>query len=738
MFFLNPWVLVAGAAVAIPIVLHLWRRRPQRMLFPAIQFIQERHQQARRKLRLREVLLLLLRVLALTALTLGFARPVVGPAAMLTAESASARVVVVIDNSVRMDYSDGKQSRLDRAKQAAGRLISQLPTGCSLAVIDCQPGPIGFEADRAGALSRLRQVRALPGAQPVAAATLRACELLATGNSGGGEVVVISDCTAPGWPKETVAAIRKQLQSHSGLRISVVDVGAEESFNIRLGELQVVPEVASPGDNVYVRTTLAAPMADSFAVELFVGPVHPDASAKLGRLTAASTPAAVSPRVERRGLQTVTVAPDGEGQVQFGFAVHEEGFYQGYVALAQADALLWDNRRYFTVHVRPPERVLLVAPKQALDRTVYLRLMLEPEELTKFGQGRFRCEVLDQARLAEGDLSAYAVIALVDPQPLGTTQAQRLYQYVSQGGGLAIFLGAEAADPRAWEAEPVNSLLPARPLRQARVPEGTWLRPESYHHPILQPLEPYAGKLPWELAPVFRYWQLSAPAGDASTIVSFSDGQPALVERRLGAGRVLLLATPLSDPPREGSWNLFTAGECWPLLAVVHRMFVYLSQKEWLPVHFWSAPQLVVRLPREPTSTPRLAHQAGMELDRSLLLEHKGALVEIPGGELVGNYLLQFGPEPTGDIFGFSVNIRASQTDLTHCGKELREELAAESFHLVRSVDELALTRRFQAGGVELSGYLLLAAALLFLAELVVANRFYAGAEQKPAQPRSD
>ncbi len=730
-------MLVAGGAALAPIILHMWRRRPQRIVFPAVQFIREGHQQVQRKLRLRELLLLVLRVFALLALTLGLARPIVGPGGPTPSTSAPRRLVLIVDNSVRMDYVDGRSSRLERAKEIAERFISRLPLGCSIAVVDCQGGPIGFEADRAGAIAKLRRIRAVSGALPVAAAALRGCELLVSDGEGVGEVTVVSDLTTPGWPSETIAALRQVLSTHPGIRLSIVDVGAEESANLQFGDLQVLPEIAAPGDTVYVRTLLAGSISGSFTVELYLryhgARMEEEAFSPQTVRTRGDTLAQACG--EKRGMQTVSLDAGSKAEIQFGFPVQRMGFYQGCVALAHPDPLEWDNRRYFTVMVRPAEPVLLVAPNEVEERTLYIRLMLEPEELTKFGLGRFRCEIVGQSQLATVDFSGFSVVALVDPQPIEEAAAQRLYEYVLQGGGLLILLGAQAEDPRSWQGDVVTKLLPATPLRQARAPDGIVLRPESFQHPILQSLEPYAGNLPWDLAPVFRYWQLSQFGSDVYTVISFSDGQPALVEKNIGQGRVLLFTTPFSDPPREGSWNWFTAGECWPLLAVVQQLFLYLSQKELLQLQLWSSPRLIGRLPKDPVGTPRLITVAGVPAGEFVLLEHKGRVVEIPGTHLVGNYRLEFTSDGARDFYGFSVNIRQADTDLRHCGKEVRAALSSERVEVVPSLDELSVAKEWRASGRELSGYFLIAAALFFLAELVVANRFYGDAEKASPRP---
>lgn len=81
MFFLNAPILTGLALTAIPIVLHfLFKQKPKKLLFPALQLIQQRRKQSMRRLRMKHFWLLLLRILVLVLLVLAIARPSLPPA----------------------------------------------------------------------------------------------------------------------------------------------------------------------------------------------------------------------------------------------------------------------------------------------------------------------------------------------------------------------------------------------------------------------------------------------------------------------------------------------------------------------------------------------------------------------------------------------------------------------------------------------------------------------------------
>ena len=76
MGFLSPLFLIGAAAAAVPIVLHLLRREPEtRVRFAAVHLLRHAPVEHSSRRRLRELLLLALRVAALLLLALAFARP---------------------------------------------------------------------------------------------------------------------------------------------------------------------------------------------------------------------------------------------------------------------------------------------------------------------------------------------------------------------------------------------------------------------------------------------------------------------------------------------------------------------------------------------------------------------------------------------------------------------------------------------------------------------------------------
>src|SRR6188508_602749 len=105
--FLTPLFLVGALAAAIPLVIHLSRsRRTKKMRFSTTRFFTDQFLRSYRMSRLKEVLLLLCRMAVCGLLALAFARPLVLPKGQTFLFGSSRAVVLVLDNSASMGYTE--------------------------------------------------------------------------------------------------------------------------------------------------------------------------------------------------------------------------------------------------------------------------------------------------------------------------------------------------------------------------------------------------------------------------------------------------------------------------------------------------------------------------------------------------------------------------------------------------------------------------------------------------------
>lgn len=116
MIYQNPKLLYALFAIAIPILIHLFNlRRHKTVYFSSIRFLKEIKNRRRRTYQLRNILILLSRILAITCLVLAFAKPYIPS----EKGDISNDIFIYIDNSQSMDIDFGDGNLLNNAKKKA-------------------------------------------------------------------------------------------------------------------------------------------------------------------------------------------------------------------------------------------------------------------------------------------------------------------------------------------------------------------------------------------------------------------------------------------------------------------------------------------------------------------------------------------------------------------------------------------------------------------------------------------
>src|SRR5689334_218980 len=128
-FFLNPGFLGALALVSIPLIIHLLRRRKLKVIrWAAMEFLRQSQKKQSRRLRIEEIILLILRMLIVAIAVLAFTRPVLRSLGVpLLSQNARVHAIIVLDNSFSMGYrhADGKTS-WERAQTAANDILTSI------------------------------------------------------------------------------------------------------------------------------------------------------------------------------------------------------------------------------------------------------------------------------------------------------------------------------------------------------------------------------------------------------------------------------------------------------------------------------------------------------------------------------------------------------------------------------------------------------------------------------------
>ena len=713
MTFVNASLLAGSVLIAVPILLHLiMRQKPRLLEFPALRFLQKRHDTNQRRLRLRHLLLLLLRAGAIGLLALALARPSMKFSSNLGSQESPVAAVLVFDVAPHMQYRHQNQTRLEAARELGLWILGQLPRESQIAVLDTGMVERGFDADRGLSKQRIQRLEIMNSSQPLARVVGEAARVLTQGDLGEKrrELYIFTDLSRAAWPADAAAAIQDRLNEVSGAAIYVIDVGVAEPADFALGEVRLSQQVLSAGGSVDVATNVSAVGASGErTVELHV--VAPDRTS------------------QKVGEKTVVLKSGEARPVEFRLSDLKTCTHQGFIRLMGQDGLAADDTRYFTIEVRPAWPVLLVAPRPVGQYAVYWTGAIAPTEYRKRGQARFDCHLIDYGELPGQSLEKDAAVCLLDPPPLEPGVWQKLTDYASEGHGVGVFLGRNAQPVDSFNVPAAQQLLPGKLTVQVPRRDGdNCLAPRDYQHPILRAFSSRATSMPWSAFPVLRYWELADLPAGAGTVVPYSDGRPALVERPIGSGRVLLMTTPVSDRPTRDAWNLLPVSPMarpWPFVILANQIMSYLVGGGQQQLNYFAGQTVV--LPLEEAARRRTWLLTAPDNAKTPLSPERQDLT-ISAVDQVGNYQVQGGGRESGVDRGFSVNLTPEQTRLDRLDEsQLAERFGPFKIRLARTADQIDRNVTMGRVGRELYPALILLMAFVLAAEFVVANRFYKG-----------
>jgi hypothetical protein len=212
MNFLAPLFLTLGAAVGVPLLLHLMRRNiATRVDFPAARYLLRAEAEHSRSLRLRNLLLMLLRVLLILVLTLAAAKPFLPGLGVGHGPTA---VAIVLDNSISTTAVVGGSAVFDRLRSATRQLIAASTPEDRLWLVTSDGRVRGGSRD--ALLAELTRIAPAEGAGDLALALARAASTVQGSTLPAKSIAVATDGQRTSWTAATRIASPLALLVPSG------------------------------------------------------------------------------------------------------------------------------------------------------------------------------------------------------------------------------------------------------------------------------------------------------------------------------------------------------------------------------------------------------------------------------------------------------------------------------------------------------------------------------------------
>jgi len=745
MTFLNAILLGGVLAGAIPVIIHIINRnRFRRIQWGAMHLIEQIIRRRRRRLKIEQILLLLVRIAIPVLLALCMARPVLTETDALRGK-AKTSLVVLLDNSYSMNAFSGAGSQFAQAKTQINTIVNALPRGSEATVAwmsgraSSQLGPTFDKTRLQGLLSAKKEGF---GSADAAAGIEAAAGICSSAHHLDRELLIISDFQRITWASDTAEARERALDLVRNIpippRLTLLRVGKEATGNIAVESLDVSRPIIGVAQNLRVRAAIK----------------------NHGKTTFEDMRIHFRVDGQNRSASQMTLGAGESAQVVFSHAFEAPGSHVVEI-YADADPLAADNVRRFSIPVWDKLPILLVsgdtnpAPMQA--ETAFLQIALQPfTSAAATLSDLITTRVITPDKIAANDLMENRVVVLANIPQLSDAQVKMLEDFVGRGGGLLIFPGDRInAD---WHnTKLLGSGAGLLPCRFAQIvasgaanappagPAGdgeAHIIAQRYEHPALEFFnDPRNGTL--QGAGVQTWFKLAdaqspsqnpqvtqvpegtpyggtpygeTPSGGVTIAAHLDTGDPFLVEKQFGKGRVIQCCTACDD-----DWSNLPVKPAY--LPLMQQLVTYLASTVYPPRNVGVGQQLAALLgPENADKTAIITDPEGRRHEIKAQLRDDHCLVEFDGTELPGLYVLE---TPDNETIHFVVNTSSAESDLSALDdaefSELARQMQAEAVSSAEQYLQLDKRRRF---GREIWKQILAGVLALAFVELILQQRF--------------
>jgi|GEM_PF-5314658 len=706
----------------IPLIIHiLHKQRIKTVNFPSLYFIKLSFEKRMNTFRLKEIILLIVRMLLIALIAACMARPVQKfaqdttssmPAhALSSSRNVRTAAVIILDNSVSMGYYYKGLTLFKIAQKIARTILDEiLHPGDTFSII-CPSDTIPVKLDNlsynieAGRMIlKNTQPGYLPADIPQALADAR--RLLRDSVYPNKVVFLLTDLSRAGWIDaardeygDMVTVLSntsipfRNTELHLDGQIFIIDLAASVrgSRNAAVEELRLPQKLFGAGESVSMGATI-----HNYGI------------------AAADITGKVIVGDRTFGQAATKIPPRSSVSLDFINVFDTSGLLNGEIRL-ENDNLKLDNRYYFTLYVPSSVHVFIADDAGKSD---FLVSAFNPAFfINQNNSYLIRPSVHPSSQLTTLRLSSYSVAVLADFSALHSQAAiSRLSEYVRNGGSALIFLN-DSLDINVCNGALFESgLLPGRILHKVTIDavhtaseEKGYTRIDilNTEHPSLSI---FADNESLTAAHIYQYYQIAYDAGDPNIqiLARLEDDRPLIFEHHPintdGTRRGTVITIALG--PDESMSDIVFNASFPPLL---HESVKYLLNRTMLGKAQY------------PIGTRIDVVQADLEVDSTTMVEPVSTAAPI---SVVGNRLTVPGIYRLGSKY-FSCNTLPEQSDIQRISfAQLKKTYTGLDLYYVTAAQDVASQiKRFQFGR-ELWPLLLIMALAVLMAEIFLANRW--------------
>lgn len=516
MNFINPLLLLFAAAASVPLLLHLFNKQRVRIVeFSTVKYLLSLQKTRMRQIKIRQILLLILRTLALLMIAFAFARPTIeGGYLPALGGKTTTTAVILLDISGSCASETNSGSFFERGTEKLRSILANFTEKEKVtvlafgSVIEYDSGEPTSDFERLGDFVKTIQPGSAAATPEVAFA--RATEILKSAPDPNLEIYLISDLQGDAWRNFEFQSIQAE---RLDVKLFITRTSLAGITNAAVEQVVFPNQIITAGR--------------AFTVQGEVGNLQTKEPAEL----------LVSLDVnDRRIAQTdLSVPPAGSGRVSFDYTPSAPGFLYGQIAIDDDD-LLADNHAHFAMRIPSGSKIAMIAEDDR--EAFYIKSALAPSESQSLSK---TVQVIGPLQAATTNLLDYdAVIVNLKSGAPPQALISALRNYLNTGGA-ALFLMRPALDFAGFSNEVTETffgleILEAPPVAAAG---GNYLLNNfDYAHPLFSPYRGFtADKRPQA---EFTGHYKTRESARSTVLARFSDNAPAVLEANVGKGKALL------------------------------------------------------------------------------------------------------------------------------------------------------------------------------------------------------
>lgn len=715
MSFLNPSALFALAAVSIPILIHLLNlRKIKKVEFSTLMFLREIQKSKMRRIRLKQLLLLLFRIMAIIFLVLSFSKPVYEGYAGNNSISSKSTALIFIDDSFSMNARDNNGLYFAKAAECVKNILDIHKESPEIYFIPFSK--IGLKNNNflknssEEVLKELKDLKisykytSMPEILDIAG------ELCASSKNELKEIYIISDFQKSNFKIEQSERMQFENSTALNAKTYLLNIGSREVNNLSLDSFKVKTDLPEKDKDINMLINLNN--FSQFNV----------------------TNKTVNLIIENEFVNSTVTDADSYSSkgLEFKFKAKKSGNVKGYFELVQnifsEDELIQDNKYYFNIFIPEKFNVLLI--EENLSQVSFLETAINSANdlLSDSVKSKIEMFVIRRDKTVDEKIFENDVVFISDKKSFTDNEGELLKKFISEGGGVFIFPGKNA------DINSYNNLLTGK-LNSLRLENLNYNKEENinlkfekidFEHPVLsgvfknQSLNITSQKYFIESPSISLYYNL-LPGGNISSLITLNNNRPFIAESKLSKGKILISSVSSGNDFSDFPFKTI-------FLPIIIRSIYYLGNNSGFQNDYVIGKNnLVVLKGVRNISSLILPDKKVTGLNsEATFFESDENIFYLPYSEntsLPGEYSLQ---DSTGISFSFPLNYNPNESNTLKMSEEETtkyfEKSGVKDLKYIQNPEELTKAVTETRTGFGLWKYMLIGAIIFLLAELFLSK----------------